>query len=297
MVVWHRACYRKNANVLIKVGRSIGGVWALKKRYIFLIGVLLLSMACSLQAATTSINQSVPSDATLDYGSSWSSLSAGVEYRTFPVQPSDGLAFDMHVVRLDPAQVQFRVHYRPDDPLTSTRWRAELDDPLVVVNANFFREDNQAIGLVIADGVPFSASLVGFGGMFQVDTVGNAWVRSLVNEPYQGESFYQAIQSFPMMIESGGIAAATGEGFDVESRRTVIAQDRSGKILLMTTGTFGEVNCYDLQYGLLNSGLDLDIAVALDGGKSTSMFIANGRDSVDIPAFSLLPTILAAYER
>lgn len=262
-----------------------------------LVGVLLLSVACSLQTATSPFDSSSDSDSATNYSAGWSDLSSGVEYRTFRLQPSQGVAFDMHVTRLDPTQVQFRVHYRPNDPLTSTRWRAELDNPLVFVNANFFTETNQAIGLVVTDGVPFGASLVGFGGMFQVDVAGNAWVRSLVREPYQGESFYQVIQSFPMMIESGGIAAATGEGFDVESRRTVIAQDRSGKILLMTTGTIGLINFYDLQYWLLNSGLNLDVAFALDGGKSTAMFIANDSNSVHIPAFSTLPTILAVYER
>jgi exopolysaccharide biosynthesis protein len=264
---------------------------------VFLAGLLLLSMACSLQTATSSINQSSDSEGSVDYGAGWTLVSAGAEYRTFRLQPSEGITFDMHVVRLDPTQVQFRTHYRPGDPLTSSRWRTELDDPLVFVNANFFTDNNQAIGLVVTDGVPFSASLVGFGGMFQVDTAGNAWVRSLVYEPYQGESFYQVVQSFPMMIEPGGIAASTGEGFDVEARRTVIAQDRSGKILMMTTGTIGQINFYDLQYWLLNSGLDLDVAFALDGGKSTAMFVSNGGDSVHIPAFIPLPTILAVYER
>ena len=258
--------------------------------------MLLFSVAC-LRLTATSPDDESSIDSAADDGTGWVSIDSGAEYRTFRVHPSKGIAFDMHVVRLDPTQAQFRVHYRPDDPLTSVRWRSELDNPLVFINANFFAENNQAIGLVVTDGIPYGASLVGYGGMFQTDTEGNAWVRSLTREPYQNESFYQVIQSFPMLIEPDGVPASTGQGFDVAARRSVIAEDRSGNILLMTTGTVGQINFYDLQYWLLNSGLDLNIAFALDGGKSTAMFIANGDDSVHIPAFSALPTILAVYGR
>lgn len=203
----------------------------------------------------------------------------------------------MHIVRLEPNQVTFRVHYAPGQANTFSRWQALLqDNALAFVNGSFFTEANEAIGLVVADGNYFGASLVGYGGMFQVDPTGRARVRSLVVEGYQGESLWQAVQAFPMLIEPGGVRASTGAGFDDPARRTVIAQDRSGRILLISTGILGEISFNDLQEWLLNSGLDIDVAFALDGGKSAALFVQR-TDPITIPSFSAFPVVLAAYGR
>lgn len=268
-------------------------------RHKWLGGVLFLWLgAVSCIELTTSSSDDLP-QTPAGYSNGWTSFAPGVEFRTLPVTPPNGFNFDMHIVRLDPAQVQFRVHYRSNDPYTFARWQATLQsNALVFVNANFFTEDYQAIGLVIADGIISGTSLFGYGGMFQVDFDGNARLRSLVQEPYRGEVYQQVIQSFPMLIEPGGFAASTGAGFDDPSRRTVIAQDRSGFILLMTTGLLGEISFNDLQTWLFNSGLDLQVAFALDGGKSTAMYVARPSESpITVSAFSVLPTVLAVYGR
>ena len=40
------------------------------------------------------------------------------------------------------------------------------------------------------------------------------------------------------------------------------------------TGLFGQISFRDLQQWLLESGLNLDIAFALDGGRSTMLYVA-----------------------
>ena len=252
---------------------------------ILLIGV----MACSQLSTTT------PSSTLVDTPI-WTQMSTGVEYRTIPVQPPNAPNFNMHVVRINPSQVQFRVHYQGGDPYLYTRWQALLQNQAIVfVNANFFTEDNQAIGLVIADGQAYSTSLYGYGGMFQVDSTGSVRLRALRQEPYRGEFLQQAIQSFPMLINNG-TQSPSGSGFDDNARRTIIAQDYNGNILLMTTGILGEISFNDLQSWLINSGLNVNIAFALDGGKSTAMYVANQNgNNVVIPALTAIPTILAVY--
>jgi exopolysaccharide biosynthesis protein len=65
----------------------------------------------------------------------------------------------------------------------------------------------------------------------------------------------------------------------------------------MTTGLLGHITFNELQDWLLSSGLELDVAVALDGGKSTAMYVTHPNEPVEIPAFSDLPIILAVYPR
>ncbi len=258
--------------------------------------MLLLRGLC-LVACDTPIT-STPEDEIV-YTSDWAMVEPGVEYRVLSARPSNSRRFDMHIVRLDPNQVGFRVHYTPGQPKSFSDWQVLLQNSaLAFVNANFFTEANLAIGLVITDGIPHGNSLTGYGGMFQVDMNGTPRVRSLVREGYGGEPLQQAVQAYPMLVELGGVQASTGAGFDDPARRTVIAQDRNGRILLISTGLLGEISFNDLQEWLLTSELDVQVAFALDGGKSSALFVnRTGLSPITVPSYSPFPVALAVYER
>ncbi|MBI5928254.1 MAG: phosphodiester glycosidase family protein [Chloroflexi bacterium] len=256
---------------------------------LLILTLLWMVTACSL----SSTPQKTPSPVTnTALPQTWTTTHPGVEYRTITVNNK----FDMVVVRLDPAQVYFRVHYYAGDPPDFSQWRTELANAVVFVNGNFFDENNQAIGLVVSDGNQYGYSLVDFGGMFEIDTNGMVRMRSLVQEPYQGEFLQQAVQGFPMLVKVGGVRAPTGEGFDVPSRRTIIAQDMQGRILLMSTGISGTISLNDLQVWLLGSDLEINVAFNLDGGRSTALVLTRpGQDPLFIPPASDLPIMLAVY--
>ncbi len=223
----------------------------------------------------------------------WRTVAPGIEQRTMAVEGA--LGFDAHLVRLDPAQVAFRVHYSPGTPRSLDDWQAALPQASVIVNAAFFDESGRALGLLVSDGQVTGQSFAGFGGMFQVDASG-ARVRSLVTEPYQGERLEQAIQAFPMLLEVGGVLAPSGDGFDQRNRRTVIAQDRAGRVIFAVI-PYGLVSFSDLQQWLVASDLDLQIAFALDGGRSTGMVVRTPDGETVHPALDRLPSVIAAYPR
>ena len=165
--------------------------------------------------------------------------------------PFTTVPFNLVVARIDPAQVTFRVHYQPREWQSLPQWQASLNDPLLITNGSFFNEFGEAVGLVVADGQRHGSTLRGFGGMFQV-IKDDARVRSLVREPFQDAAYNQVVQGFPMLVEPGGIAARTGDGFDTPARRTLIAQDGSGRVLLMVT-PLGQLTLRNAQAWLLNS--------------------------------------------
>ncbi|MBL8153593.1 MAG: phosphodiester glycosidase family protein [Anaerolineae bacterium] len=222
----------------------------------------------------------------------WESLAPGLERRT--LQPdTESISSQIVVVRVDPSQYRFRAHYRPGEPLRASEWAELLPDAAVIVNANFFDPENRILGLLISDGVVYGSSYIDRGGTFLVQD-GVARVRSNLREPYQGEPLEQAVQAFPMLVLDG-LAAFQSERQEFPSRRTVVAQDDQGRILLMATPFFG-LTLENLSSYLAGAGLGIQTALNLDGGGSTLMVLGTGAErEVIVASFDPVPAVLAVY--
>ncbi len=260
------------------------------KRSWLLLACLVL-FGCTLTRVTDSVTLSPP--ATSTPVSDWQIIAPGIERRDIDLRLSGGREARAVVLRLDPAVVTFRVHYSPDDPHTISGWRDVLPQAAVILNGSFFDEMHQALGLLVSEGQFFGQSFVGFGGMFQVSASG-ARVRSLVSEPYQGDPLIQAVQAFPMLIEVGGVLAPQGDGFDHRSRRTLIAQDGQGRILVAVISD-NMVSLADLQAWLITSDLNIYVALGLDGGKSSGLIVNAPGHSDTYPSLDKVPSVIAVY--
>ena len=262
-----------------------------------LSGLLLLAPGCTLTRATIPPPTPTPTSApTPVSGDGWETVRPGIEQRTARVPGQGPFGAQAMIVRVDPALATFQVAYRPGDPLSLSEWRAALPGAAVIVNGGFFDEFSRALGLVVSEGQAYGQSFSGFGGMFQVTEAGPPG-RSLVSEPYLGEPLWHAVQSFPMLIEAGGVLAPRGDGFDVPARRTIIAQDGAGRILLIVT-PLSEVSFSAAQDWLLSADLDVRIALALDGGRSTGLALDHVEGPDDLyPAFDRLPSVIAVFPR
>lgn len=215
----------------------------------------------------------------------WTVVASGLEQDSI----REG-AVIFQAVRIDPTQYSFRAHYRPNAPLTLAEWQAELPTAEVIINANFFTPENTVLGLLISDGVRYGTSYTDRGGRFFVDgaTVG---IRSNTTQPYQGEAYSQAVQAFPMLVDNG-LATYNNSADTAISRRTVIAQDTQGRIILLVTSGFG-LSLYDLSQYLPTSDLNIVTALNLDGGGSTMMRIASSETTVI--SLDPVPIVLAVY--
>src|SRR5205085_729180 len=113
----------------------------------------------------------------------------------------------------------------------------EARRPLVAINGSFFTPEYQATALLISDGVVNGASYSGFGGMLSVAPDGGVSLRALRDQPYDpAEPIEQALQSFPMLVFPGGQPAAI-EDDGRRARRSVVAIDRAGRLLLLASPT------------------------------------------------------------
>lgn len=221
--------------------------------------------------------------------SGWEELRPGLE-RRFIHLDQEGTRETLYLLRLDPASYRFDVAYQPGQPLSLAQWQAETG-ALLVVNGGFFTEANQATGLVIVDGRPSGMSYTDFGGMLVVNQSGPE-LRWLPQQPYDpAETLLAGLQSFPMLIRPGGQPGYPEED-NSPARRTVIGQDRAGRMLVLIANN-GNLSLNQLGRFLAGSDLDLDRALNLDGGASSGLLLAEPLESM--PAFSLLPVVITVY--
>jgi exopolysaccharide biosynthesis protein len=202
----------------------------------------------------------------------------------------------IHIWRLD--QKHFRLDVAFDTtPKTLDTWQKETNAALVM-NGGYFSITNErysADGLTILNGKASGRSFNGFGGMLAIDKR-EAELRGLVEKPYNpAEQLQAALQAFPMLVRPGGKLGFGAEREDqVSARRTVIAQDKDGRILFIVAPQ-GYFTLHRLSVYLTESDLNLDTALNLDGGGSTGILVADPREV--IPSRVLLPFVILVYAR
>jgi uncharacterized protein YigE (DUF2233 family) len=222
----------------------------------------------------------------------------GIELRAMTFLPqADSPPAEAVLVRIDPRRYTFRIAYDPDNPSTVSEWQVRTGG-LVVINAGFFQPDYQTAGLLAVDGEivglsfdQIDAQEYGFTGMFSV-VRGLPGLRKLGAAPYQpGEPLDQAVQGLPMLLEAGGVPVSF-ELPNRSARRTVVAIDRSGAVLLVSLPA-SMVSLYQLRDWLAGAGeLQLDAALNLDGGPSTGLALETGAWSLTFDSLSKVPSVL-----
>ncbi len=228
----------------------------------------------------------------------WRTVRPGVEWRLLRVE-TGAVAERLHIVRLDPSQVRFRVLYDPGNPHPVSTWAGTLRT-LLVVNGGYFSPEYEAVGLVVSDGEVWGASYGSFAGMFTVTAAGEVSVRYLAARPYDpDEPLQEAVQSFPVLVKPGGVLGFPADADDGSpARRTVVAQDRAGRILFIVAPR-GYLSLHQLAAFLTDSDLEVDIALNLDGGTSSGMWLRgdDGASLVAVDSQSPVPVVIAADPR
>lgn len=261
-------------------------------RILFLFVLLILLIGCVADMPDNFIN-SQPLGLVTDgtpAPTDWTSVAPGIEQRL--IIPNGFELSQMVTLRLDPAQVTFRVHYQPGNPLTLAEWKQALPDALAFINANFFTPEHTITGMLVTDSAQYGSSFTDRGGMFSIQG-GMPVIQSLVQQPYDGRPLEQAVQAFPYLV-SGGQPAYTRANDTRPSRRTVIGLDAQGRVLLLATPGIGP-GLYDLSQFLPTAGIDLVEAFNLDGGGSTLMAIVPTGYALN--SYDPVPAVLAVYAR
>lgn len=271
--------------------RALRAVWLL-----CLSGIALL--ACAMPPLVVPTPTPSPSPlptpiptATLEPADTgWQMLQPGLELRQLVVTAELGVE-RLTLVRATPGQVTFRVHYTPGVGQPVSVW-ARQTGAAVVINGGYFTREWFTTGLLVSQGQRYGVSYGDFAGMFAVSD-GQVSVRWLREWPYDPqESLQEAVQSFPVLVKPGGLMGFPADGDDGRiARRSVIAQDRQGRILLISAPR-GFLSLHALATWLAASDLELDVALNLDGGTSTGLWVAAGPPTAQIDSLTLVPAVI-----
>ena len=227
----------------------------------------------------------------------WERLRPGLESRVINLLRETGEPFEhLFILRVEPSEFLFSVGYHPQ-PQSLEAWQSETN-ALIVVNGGYFRLEAETPvpnGLIILDGEAMGSSYGDFAGMFAITQHGPK-LRWLAQEPYDpNEPLLAALQSFPVLVKPGGeLGFPAGEEDNQAARRSVIGMDRDGRLVLLVA-SIGNFTLHKLSAYLVQSDLDLDIAINLDGGPSSGMLLAEPFEV--IPAYAPLPIVITVIER
>jgi hypothetical protein len=229
--------------------------------------------------------------------SGWGTLRPGLELRRILLRDeTQALRETVALLRITPDAFSFDVAYDPQGKDLQA-WQAATG-AAAIINGGYFRREPEGFvpdGLIVCDGKGFGESYGDYAGMFSVGDTGPE-VRWLKTTPYDpAEKLHAAVQSFPMLIQPGGQIGFPQEDDDgLRARRTVVARDRSGRILFLIAAQ-GWFTLRTLSVYLHESDLDLDAALNLDGGPSSGMLVRQPREI--IPAQVLLPIVITVFSK
>jgi uncharacterized protein YigE (DUF2233 family) len=260
---------------------------------VFLCLLALSLSACGLVPTVTingTLGNSAPGSSSTPQFNVWSEVEPGVELRYEDWKSPAGDDDTVTIVRFDLRHVRLSVGYQPTHPLLLSDWMRK-ERATAIINGGYFDQQNTATGLVITNGQVFGTSYNGFGGMLSVDDQGHIRLRYLSQQPYDpDERLQQATQSAPMLILPGGKRAQFNADA-ASSRRSVVAMDKQGRLLFIASP--GIVFSLDeLADQLVKSDLSLNVALNLDGGASTGLYVNAGSEHVTIDSLARLPIVI-----
>jgi hypothetical protein len=226
----------------------------------------------------------------------WSLVQPGLERRAFEVHNGQNQhAESLYVWRLDQRYFRLDVAYE-EKPKSLQAWQVQTR-AAIVLNGGYYSIDNERYfpdGLTIVNGQASGRSF-NRGGMLAIQPSG-AELRWLEGRRYDpNERLQAALQSFPILVRPGGqLGYGPEKETHASARRTVIGQDKNGRILLMVAPQ-GYFTLHQLSRYLTESDLNLDIAVNLDGGGSTGILVANPEELIS--PTRPIPFVILVYPR
>ena len=252
--------------------------------------LLLLAIAlcagCQLERELLPLLTTAP---TATAAPEWERIADGLAWRR--ISPDDDEQAQLIVIRVEPSHFRFRALYRPSQPKSLSQWREQVPDAAVIINANFFDEAQRVIDAIISDSQLYGEVDLYTGGSFLARD-GVATVRDNTRlGPLTG--IEQLVQGWPMLVDGGNPAYVKWSDSD-RARRTIIAEDTSGRILIIVAPWLG-LSLPQLSDYLTKTDLNIVRAVNLDGGGSTMLAIPG--INYRLPSLEAVPAVLAVYPR
>lgn len=204
-------------------------------------------------------------------------------------------------VHASPTQTRPRLVMNRD----RTPLAAVAPDAAVVANAGFFTPEFRPTGLLVSDGEvlhPFvdHGGAAGTGVLVWRDDGTIHMIPRDEFELTEVERIRIAVQAGPRLIEPDGRPGIRSDD-GISANRTVVGRDRAGRFVVVAAQTFGPgptgPSLWEMMrllgdegLGAIREDLALELALNLDGGPSTGLFVRPA--DVRLPEGEVVPTAL-----
>ncbi|MFN8391834.1 MAG: phosphodiester glycosidase family protein [Bdellovibrionota bacterium] len=238
------------------------------------LGVLLLVIICGLGFTTHAQGGS---------GFEWRAIEHGFWFGKYELgSPSAVIRSEVYLFKFDPRSFNVVAALAtepagPDlPPGSDLRTFVRQVGGVAGINANFFDEKGQPLGLLILDSQTRHKLQRGGRVLTGVFSVRNGHFSIEHRDHFKPEGVSLAIQAGPRLIDSG---SAVQINADETSRRSGIALTKQNEIILYATVLrFPGASLKDIQQMLLDPALGVVDALNLDGGGSSQLFVESFAD-------------------
>lgn len=204
----------------------------------------------------------------------WRTVAPGFEVGRLPVRVAGQVVDELLLSRVDPARHRFRVLNRPAGDRDIGDWM-DATGARLVVNGSYYAPRGLPATPVVSDGrrlgpqayeATHGAFVSGASGTELVDLTGRDWRNVTAGAD-------AAMVNYPMLLGADGSSRAGATNPRWLANRSFLGQDGAGRIIVATT-TDAYFSLPSLAAFLPRSGLDLELALNLDGGPVACQAVA-----------------------
>ncbi len=188
-------------------------------------------------------------------------------------------------------------------PRMSAASHCKLARAALCINANFFDENGEPLGLIIHRGIQLSPLHRGGSTLTSVLSISRNGVHVVHRSSFTPRSAIEAIQAGPRLLKDGKKISGLNESS--RSRRSGVCTDERGNLLIfITSSNFGGLSFAELQEELLQPQIGCRDSINLDGGGSSQLFLSaeliepqKGLSELSISGRDEVPVVLALIPR
>lgn len=256
-----------------------------------LLTVLIFTGSSCRANLKTGVNQAnIQRETKKESYSDWIEVEKNIFRKKISVVKKDQ-RYNLLSYKFNPETVVMKL-FQSDKAMRIDEWR-DITQSHFIFNGGYFDEQNQPTGYYIINGNVINSHQYSTdkSGLLFIDSGRPQVIDTSSAEIAAPGEQISLLQSFPLLIKKGG-TPGIAEDSNLLARRTVVGMDKDNNFLLIIVDQT-PISLYTLMNVLLESDLNFDVALNLDGGPSTALsFEGNDFEETLLP-LNALPQIIS----
>lgn len=228
----------------------------------------------------------------------WKNSSPGIAVATIDLANPGLLTSRVLAVKVDLEKVLLKILLAKDygRQRASLRWLTQKSGAIAGINANFFDENGDALGLVYREGRTESIMHRGGKTLTGILELTGSNARIIHRDGYQNGESNSALQAGPRLMVKGEPVPNIRDSGRRRRRTIACLPAPSELILLVTDGLFGLTE-KEVSELVTMPALKCNDALNFDGGGSTQMYLKERDGELSVPGKDLVPVGLGLFPR